>query len=650
MKCLLLILFTLITSYLKAQWSPDPSVNNPISIATGNQYYAQITSDDKGGAIIVWEDQRSGTSDIYAQRINSEGTVQWTLDGVAVCNAANTQFNAQLIKDGSGGAIITWEDWRNGNNQDIYAQKIDSNGTVLWNINGVGVCVASAVQWYPQLTTDGNGGAIITWEDYRNGNGDIYAQRIEANGTALWTTNGVVICNAAFEQWPPQITNDENGGAIITWEDRRNGTFFGDIYIQKVNSIGVIQWAVNGIGVCTTNDVQNNPMLVKDGSGGVIINWLDSRLGQYNIFTQKINGDGIALWTQDGVAVCTAAFGQAFQEMISDESGGAIIVWQDLRAITNNDVYVQRINSNGLVQWTIDGVAICTLTSDQRNAHLTSNGNGGAVIAWMDFRNGNYDVYAQKINSTGDIAWLPDGNVVCNSIGDQNISIDLINDESDGAIIVWSDFRFGIDFDIYASNIGSDGNLIPVELISFNATANNNEVELNWQTATETNNYGTEIERSQKSKVKSQNEWEKIGFVPGFGTTTEHKNYSYTDQLVNGGAYYYRLKQLDFDGSFEYSKVIEVKILTPSKFELSQNYPNPFNPSTKITYSIPSSEFVTLKLFDLLGNEVAVLVNEEKPAGNYEVNFEIPGLSSGIYFYSLRAEKYTQTKKLILMK
>ena len=170
---------------------------------------------------------------------------------------------------------------------------------------------------------------------------------------------------------------------------------------------------------------------------------------------------------------------------------------------------------------------------------------------------------------------------------------------------------------------------IPVELTSFKAIVNDNDVELTWSTATETNNQGFEIERQVVMAVRSQeSDWEEIGFVPGFGTTTETRSYSFIDNDLDEGKYQYRLKQIDFDGSFEYSDVVSVEIISPIKFSLEQNYPNPFNPTTKIKYTIPvtlsevEGSLVTLKVYDVLGNEIATLVNEEKPAGSYEVEFQ----------------------------
>ena len=189
--------------------------------------------------------------------------------------------------------------------------------------------------------------------------------------------------------------------------------------------------------------------------------------------------------------------------------------------------------------------------------------------------------------------------------------------------------------------------VIPVELISFIAEIDENGIVLKWETATETNNFGFEVERGIDNKT-----FEKIGQIKGKGTTTEKQKYIFRDASVSSKSkFYYRLKQVDYDGTVIYSDVIEVDYsIIPDVFSLSQNYPNPFNPVTNIKYQIPEFSFVTIKVYDALGKEVATLVNEEKAAGYYEIEFNAPSLASGIYFYKLRANNFTQIKKMILLK
>lgn len=187
---------------------------------------------------------------------------------------------------------------------------------------------------------------------------------------------------------------------------------------------------------------------------------------------------------------------------------------------------------------------------------------------------------------------------------------------------------------------------IPVELTSFTASVNNEgDVILKWSTATEVNNQLFDIER------KSENgRYTTIGSLDGYGTTTEPQEYSYIDNTVGTGTYNYRLKQIDFGGQFEYSDEIEVEVNGPLTFALEQNYPNPFNPSTSIKYSVPENGFVKLSVYNLVGEEISVLVNEIVDAGFHEATFNAANLPSGTYFYSLQTVNSIQTKKMVLLK
>lgn len=205
--------------------------------------------------------------------------------------------------------------------------------------------------------------------------------------------------------------------------------------------------------------------------------------------------------------------------------------------------------------------------------------------------------------------------------------------------------------------IGSQGLLIkyydedlPVELISFNAEkGGENKTILKWSTATETNNRGFTIERLKNNKPDEQ-DWKDVGFVNGVGTTTETKMYSFVDENLNPGKYKYRLKQIDFDGSFEYSKIVEIEIQLPVQFKLNQNYPNPFNPKTKIEFQLPQSTNVKLTVFNILGEKVTEIFNEELEAGFYSFYFDGKYHSSGTYIYSLQSDYYNAIRKMILLK
>jgi WD40 repeat protein len=195
-----------------------------------------------------------------------------------------------------------------------------------------------------------------------------------------------------------------------------------------------------------------------------------------------------------------------------------------------------------------------------------------------------------------------------------------------------------------------EDHVIPVELASFNADVNDNKVTLNWITSSELNNSGFEIEKQVGSQQSPVGKWERIGFVEGKGTTSETNHYSFEDKNLSSGIYKYRLKQLDFDGTYEYSGIVEVEVIIPAAFSLSQNYPNPFNPSTTIEFQIPSEGFVSLTIYNTIGQELSYLVNEYRSAGNYSITFSADKLPSGLYFYTLRSSDFKETKKMLLLK
>ena len=246
--------------------------------------------------------------------------------------------------------------------------------------------------------------------------------------------------------------------------------------------------------------------------------------------------------------------------------------------------------------------------------------------------------------TTGTVGAL-DGNLIANkvTVSSTIASISVVNGST--FWVRWLDFNAtssddGLAVDDFSMTNNSP---LPVELTSFNAIVKGKNIELQWNTATEVNNYGFEVEKNVSGS------WNKIGFVEGNGTTNAPKSYNYVDASASGKVTY-RLKQIDRDGKFEYSSVVEATVAAIKTFGLDQNYPNPFNPATVINYQLPMNSLVTLKVYDALGREVATLVNETKEAGTYSATFNGSKLSCGIYFYTLRAGNFIATKKLTMMK
>jgi len=467
----LLALLSLAASPVHAAWTPH---GVPLCTEPNTQNSPSIVHDGASGAIVVWADSRFLGSNIYAQRIDSTGTPLWSLDGVPVCSAPNSQVGPFASPGYGSGALVVWEDLRIGNNGDIYAQRLDGNGVGQWAFNGILISTSSndarapralpdniaggfetpgwIVVWRaepnsddhefraqhvntsgtgswpfggaqlsgggvplrtPAMATDGAGGlfapkgAVVVWDQY-NGSPtgyDVRANRVSGSGAVQWGgVTGVSICALMGSQTDPDIVAVSGGNVIVTWGDGRD--LVNDIYAQKLNSAGAAQWLDDGLPVCRASGAQHAPKLTIDGAGGVIAVWQDNRSGVLKIFAQRLDGNGLPLWTVDGIPLCTAAGVQSSPAIVTDASGGAIVVWEDRRSGTE-DLYAQRVDGNGNLLWPSDGVPVSLAAQDQRFAQLTSDGTHGAIAGWYDTRAGNGDIYANRILASGYMVDVP---------------------------------------------------------------------------------------------------------------------------------------------------------------------------------------------------------------------------------------------------
>ena len=413
--------------------------------------------------ITLWRDTRNGSDyDIYVQKVDAYGFSQWTLGGVAVYTAAEDQEFAAMTSDGNGGAVITWQDERPGFfDEDIYAQHVNRNGQIQWAADGVAICTAASNQRYPSIASDGSGGAIITWEDNRGSSfSDIYAQRINSSGVVQWATDGIAICTANNSQKSPQIISDDLAGWVITWYDKRSGDY--DIYAQRIDIGGNTLRTANGVTICSEANSQTGPRLISDGSGGSIIVWGDSRTPGRDIYAQRINSNGVGQWTANGVAICTAPDYQSVPEMISDGYGGAIMVWADDRdLLTGGDIhiYAQWIDGAGQTRWDINGKVVSSEMYYQCSPTIASDGIGGAIIAWDEIRVDNGEIYAQRVNRNGDLQWISSGLAICTASGSQTFP-QIVSDDKGGGIIAWRDGQKGsYKGDIFAQRLLGNGDL-----------------------------------------------------------------------------------------------------------------------------------------------------------------------------------------------
>ena len=534
-----------------------------------------------------------------------------SLPGNMVCVGPNgaTNGGAVYVVTNSGSAFAsTYTFYLSTNGGASFTFKSSQNfaNYVGSNVNGRNSVQNMRTRPYPFIAADNSNGPfrgrlyLVYASNTPSGNGnkpDIFCRYSTDQGTT-WSSAVVINDDASttnHHQWHPSIWCDTQSGRLfVKWMDTRDTPTSDSAYIYaSYSDNGGVTWAPN-------QRVSNQKMRINCttcGGGGT-----PRYQGDYDAIV-SMNNQALAMWTDFRAG--------SFGSYVGYFPDYAFLVSPSVVSVVSN-------GDSGFVNLDVPAVK---LYSSSVTFSATVSPNPGANLV-IDYPQGNVlttfpGTKVMRIRTTG-------------SVTPGTYTINIQSQGPNGTPV----HRRTVQLDV----------LIPVELTSFSGITEKNDVILNWSTATEVNNQGFEIQK------KTNGEYERIGFVEGHGTTTELQNYTFRDKSVNAGSYYYRLKQMDFDGSFEYSGEIAVEVSQPADYFLSQNYPNPFNPSTTISYALAEDIDVSLKVFDILGNEVATLINENQPAGAYDVSFDAGNLSSGVYYYTLQAGEFTSTKKLMLMK
>lgn len=638
-----------------AQWIKDGVEICPADSFTYQwQWEPAIMADGIGGAIISWQESRYDVSyNLYAQRIDKNGYLLWKRDGIAICMATGNQLRSHLIPDGTGGAIISWIDARSGK-YDIYAQRIDSTGVIQWSLNGVGICTAPGNQYSPCSAPDGSGGFYFVWWDDREVNRRIYCQQVDSYGNAQWINNGIPINSVNSYQGSSKIVTDEKGNAIVVWEDERYGTFNSHIFGQKVDKQGNRMWASNGVDIspyCAGWDLL--PQILLDNDSGVFVVWQQGMSESRDIYAQRVDSSGALLWPNSGLAISLNPGDYPAPKVASDGYGGMIITWLDTRS-GRDDIYAQLVSEDGVCQWASKGVLVFEGSPSMGIAYsdprITTDEAHGAIISWMGrySTESSWDIFAQRIDDGGAILWTAQAIIICSAEGWQYYPQIVRNNES-GAIITWQDERLGDDkYEIYAMRVTADGQTVATMLESFDAYTKGASVFVEWTLSEIGVNMKFIILRAEMPK----------GVYDVISDPVIHRqdlSFFFIDRDCEPAkTYCYRLLVVDENGYRLLFQTDPMRI-APVALKLYQNYPNPFNPSTIIRYSLPSECNIDLGIYNISGQLVINLVNDRRSPGlhseqwNGMNRFGMPA-SSGIYLYRLRTGKRELSRKMILIR
>jgi hypothetical protein len=607
------------TAIFMQRYSSDGNAvgtNFKINDDLGGAWRPSVFVDGNDNFVILWEDSRNGErhSDIYAQRYSSDGSAigpnyKVNFDYASVYGRVFEPRSFSISVDDSSNFVIAWAELKDGD-IDLYAQRNSSDGSTSGSEFKINDDQESAYQGTPSISTDNSGNFIIAWADCRNGKRDIYVQRFSQNGTTLESNfkvndnEGFMIGGWSTPHSHPSISTDHSGNFVITWVDGRN---YGDIYAQRYSNDGVTLGANFRVNENQARVAIWSPSISTNDNGNFVITW---RAGpnEGDLYAQRYSNDGVTLGDnfrvndiESGVSACPPSIS-------INDNGNFIITWT-----SGSRIYAQRYSD--------DGSAVgmnFKVSADGRGVHqiypsISTNGNGKFMIAWEVSSVENHDIqdiYAQPFSS--------DGTAIGQNfrVNDDRGSADqgspsIATDDDGNFVITWVDARNG-NPDIYAQRFSSDG-------------------------ATVGRNF-----RVTNTSNKSQ-------FSPDVKLCNNRIYTTWTDNRVEGTGYDVWANVLDWE--FPATGICDKEQSLPSVFMLSQNYPNPFNVSTKISYSIPTSGFVILKIYDLLGKEMKTLVNEFQNAAFHSVSFDASKLTSGIYFYRLQVgSEVAETKQMLFIK
>ena len=557
--------------------------------------------------------------------------------------------------------IAAWRDFRTGVNPPLrrVGYSLSTDGGETWSNSKLlpQIIPNAALSSDPVVGVDLSGNFYIFTISINDdtGNGELWVFKSTDQGETFDQVYQMANDLSAFEdkEWATTDLNASSPYAnnlYCSWTRFSSGT---EILLVRSTDEG-INWS-SPVSVSDLSNVQGSFPAVGP-NGELYVTWLGFNNTRQIMFDKSTDG-GVTFGTD---VVISDAINSWFPHMAVDLSNGPrkgyiYVTWGDER--NGDDDAFLSYSSDGGETWS----SVIRVNNDpvgngklQYWPSVAVSELGEISIIFYDTRNtvNNNFIETYLARSTDALTFtneLMSTEPSPTSIPNNDVRFgDYIGIDSYGGIVVpiWTDERAGgFDMDIYTAKINP---LLPVELKTFTARIVDGNTILEWSTATETNNFGFEIQRSYNNGENGGG-WFTAGFVEGQGTTTSIHNYTFTDKGL-GKTVYYRLKQIDYNGAYRYSEVLKVNSVSIKTIALEQNYPNPFNPSTKIRYQVANDDFVNLKVFNSMGEEVVALVNSYQLAGSYEVKFDGSELAGGVYFYSLSAGSFSEMKKFVLLK
>ena len=612
---------------------------SPYGVAAGG--YAPF-GDGVGGVVIAWADQRNGNYDCFASKLdgNSNLASGWTAYGNPVSLSDSSQIIVSASTDDAGGAFVLFTDYETSlGAHDLYLQHLTSTGTVAGGYPAVGKTMYTGNLFTATIWPDGSGGLYLMWYPLGQtgvvpayAGGTAHVERLDASGAPVagWPVGGLdtgISGNVI-------ILPDGVGGFYVTWMSTPN------VYIQRFSSTGVVSgWPPGGLVLYTSagslGTYYNPPVMTSLSSGDQLVAWADSSSGR--LFAQRVTPAGTAIWTAGGVQVSSSPDSLAIPVAVADGVGGALVKFLDYQGGGPRN-YVQRLTSGGAVSggWPSTGSALSNVNTSQLSASIISDGSDGAIAGWSDARSGNLDNYAQRVTSGGTLAasWAVDGTGICDVAGMQ-YGPWLVPDGSHGAVAVWYDARVPSYPQIYTARVLADGTVSALASL-VDAAAEPGVVRLHWYSPDGSVSHAT-VERAQGG-----GEFVVIGEVEADGAG--HLRFEDHD-VTAGAAYQYRLAVPD-GASTGYLGQVTIRVPAAVSFGIEGVRPNPSEGAMSVALALESAAPARLEVLDVAGRRVlAEEVGALGPGEHVLLLEKTARLPAGVYTVRL-----SQSGRLVMVR
>ncbi|MCL6494283.1 MAG: T9SS type A sorting domain-containing protein [Ignavibacterium sp.] len=634
----LILLFIFSTINVYSQWAYDPSTNTKLVVNPVDPINISSVGDKKGGAFIVWQDSKTkDRSDVLFLHVNKDGETSFRSDGKAVSQSMENKFEPKIQLLKSGDLLVLWKENISPSTSEIFIQKVTSKGLRLWSEYGIQITRLNKEIKEYTLKTNANGNAIIAFitKDLNSANNSLYIIKLNSSGNIL---KGPIrlISSADIKLSDSQIHPLKENLFYLNWletKESRAVLYFGKVEIKE-DSV-----QIQKKNISRTNE---NVLSFESALAGneLYVIWY-SHEKQKAIYHQLISPDGKFIWGQEGKLLTTKR-GQNSYPQFDISNKNIFVTWVNDYGNDRN-IYAQLFDLKGNKLWKENGMPVIEYEGDQFGQKVVSDKRGNFIIAWIDrrFTKQFGNIYAQKLNSSGEIQWTESGIDLGTYSNSEKSYLNLVPDEQGGAIAIFKDKREKKS-EIFGQKIYSTGTYAG-QILGLKSELIGDSVKIFWFAANENEDVVYEIQR----KKDDEPEWNTISSLPK-GNSSSINYYEYKDFPGNEGLVSYRIYQRSKNNQ-QLSETVTLEILKETgDYTLYQNIPNPFSETTSISFYLPEEEYVEIEIYDVRLNPLGTIAQKIFPAGKNTVSFDAKRLSPGVYFYKMKAGDFVAVKKMVV--